>query len=82
MDQKYLDFLKFSYTEFKKSIEETKTLEFKNFSDYVRNGRQEKYDYILRQVNGKPMWFVRCWATDGDWLTIADALVAETECDA
>lgn len=70
------------YTVHGTSIEETKAVCFQNFGDYVRNGQQEEYDYILRQVNGKPVWFVRCWATDGDWVTIADAVVAETQCDA
>ena len=70
------------YTDRGESIEDTKAECFQNFDDYVRNGQQEEYDYILRKVDGKPVWFVRCCATDVDWVTIADALVAETECDA
>lgn len=69
------------YTGRGESIEDTKARQFKDFKEYVLNCEQEEYDYILRQLDGKPVWFVRCWATDSDWVTIADALVAETECD-
>jgi hypothetical protein len=31
---------------------------FKNFADYRANHQYEEYEYILRQVDGKPVWFV------------------------
>lgn len=67
------------YTQRGESIEDTKAECFQNFDDYVRNAWQEEYDYILRQVNGKPVWFVRCWATADNWVTIDNARQIETE---
>ena len=31
---------------------------FKNFADYRANHQYEEYEYILRQVDGKAVWFV------------------------
>lgn len=31
---------------------------FKDFADYERNHQYEEYEYILRQVDGKAVWFV------------------------
>lgn len=50
---------------------------FASFTDYVRNGQQEEYDYILRPVGGQAVWFVRCDATDGEWVTLKEAAQAE-----
>lgn len=50
---------------------------FKNFADYVKRGQDEEYDYILRCVDGKAVWFVRCYATDGKFVTFAEAREAE-----
>ena len=33
---------------------------FGNFADYVENHQYEEYEYILRQVDGKAVWFVDC----------------------
>ena len=53
--------------------EELYVRRFADFADYQRNGQDEEYDYILRQVDGKAVWFVRCYATDGKWVTLAEA---------
>lgn len=50
---------------------------FSSFNDYVRRCQQEEYDYILRPVDGKAVWFVRCSATDGEWVTLQEAAQAE-----
>jgi hypothetical protein len=31
---------------------------FKDFDDYVKNHQYEEYEYILRHVNGQPVWYV------------------------
>jgi hypothetical protein len=31
---------------------------FKDFEDFLLNGQQEEYDYLLRNVNGVATWFV------------------------
>ena len=31
---------------------------FKDYADYRKNAQFEEYNYILRQVNGKAVWFV------------------------
>ncbi len=50
---------------------------FKDFADYVKRGQDEEYDYILRPVDGKGVWFVRCYATDGKFVTFEEAREAE-----
>lgn len=47
--------------------------EYKNADEYFDLCQQEEYDYILRNVNGVATWFVRCYATDGIWATMAEA---------
>ena len=53
--------------------EELNVRKFKDFADYVKRGQDEEYDYILRCVEGKAVWFVRCYATDGKFVTFAEA---------
>ena len=65
------------YTARGESIEDTGARRFASFNDYARNCQQEEYDYILRQVGGKAVWFVRCYATDGEWVTLKEAAQAE-----
>jgi hypothetical protein len=31
---------------------------FKDYADYRKNAQSEEYNYILRQVDGKAVWFV------------------------
>jgi hypothetical protein len=35
-----------------------KARKFKDYADYRTNAQGEEYNYILRQVDGKPVWFV------------------------
>ena len=46
---------------------------YMNADEYFDCSQQEEYDYILRNVDGKATWFVRCYATDGIWATIGEA---------
>jgi hypothetical protein len=41
--------------------------------DYFEECQQEEYDYILRQVEGKPVWFVRFYSTEHRWVTFDEA---------
>ncbi len=52
---------------------------FKDFDEYVVEGQDEEYDYILRPVDGKAVWFVRCYATAGKFVTFEEAEKAEKE---
>jgi hypothetical protein len=53
---------------------------YKNADEYFDCCQQEEYDYILRNVNGTATWFVRCYATDGVWATMSEAIQMESEC--
>ena len=46
---------------------------FKDYEDYVANHMYEEFEYILRQVNGKAVWFVDCGATG--YVPLATALI-------
>jgi len=46
---------------------------YMNLSEYLAECQQEEYDYILRQVEGEAVWFVRCYATDGAWVMLHEA---------
>mgnify|MGYP000016373041 CR=1 FL=1 len=46
---------------------------YMNIAEYFEECQQEEYDYILRNVEGTATWFVRCYATDGAWVTIGEA---------
>jgi hypothetical protein len=50
---------------------------YKNADEYFADCQQQEYDYILRQVEGEAVWFVRCYATNGAWVTLADARANE-----
>jgi hypothetical protein len=49
---------------------------FKDFADYIENHQYEEYEYILRCVDGKAVWFVKCHSED--WKTLEQALIEET----
>jgi hypothetical protein len=57
--------------------EELNIRKFRDFNDYAANGQDEEYDYILRPVEGKAVWFVRCYATEGKFVSFAEAREAE-----
>ena len=52
---------------------------YKNTDEYFDCSQQEEYDYILR-TDG--VWYVRCYTTDGKWLTMAEAKATQAECTA
>lgn len=47
---------------------------FKDFQEYTRECQREEYDYILRCLNGKAQWFVSMYGTDGEYLTLEEAI--------
>ena len=53
--------------------EDCEARRYKDTDEYFDCCQQEEYDYILRNVNGVAVWFVRCYATDGVWCTISEA---------
>ena len=50
---------------------------FKDYADYVANHQYEEYDYILRQVEGKAVWFV-C-DHDGFYVELTQAIMDEQD---
>jgi hypothetical protein len=61
--------------------EEITINKYKDFADYKANGQDEEYDYILRNVDGKATWLVRCYATDGKFVHFETAFKMEEECE-
>jgi hypothetical protein len=53
--------------------EELMINKYEDAADYFAECQQEEYDYILREVNGTPVWFVRCYASETEWVTIPQA---------
>jgi hypothetical protein len=53
---------------------------YKNADEYFDLCSGEEYDYILRNVNGVAVWFVRCYASNGVWVTMAEAITMTKEC--
>lgn len=58
---------------------------FQNVDEYYDCCQQEECDYILRNVNGVATWYVRCYATNNQWVTINEAAdlifeMNESEC--
>jgi hypothetical protein len=47
--------------------------------DYFEECQQEEYDYILRRIDGSPVWFVRCYATENRWVTLGEARMCEAK---
>jgi hypothetical protein len=53
--------------------EELSVNQYKDIAEYFAECQGEEYDYILRLVDGKAVWFVRCDATDDKWVTLDEA---------
>jgi hypothetical protein len=53
--------------------EEFTVRRYQNVDEYFAECQQEEYDYILRNVGGVAVWYVRCYATDGKWVTMSEA---------
>jgi hypothetical protein len=47
--------------------------QYQHFDEYVTECQQEEYDYILRNVDGVAVWFVRYYDTDGCWVSLERA---------
>jgi hypothetical protein len=62
------------YTALGEDYEDVAPRRFQSFDEYVAECQQEEYDYILRNFDGKATWFVRCYDTDGEWVTIDEAV--------
>ena len=57
---------------------ETKQVEkFIDYEDYVDNFQHEEYDYILRQIDGKAVWFVS--DHDGAYVELTQAIMDEQD---
>ena len=67
------------YTLRGESIEDTCARRYQNVDEYFADCQQEEYDYILRCIDGKAVWFVRCYSTDGEWVTMEEAARMEEE---
>jgi hypothetical protein len=50
---------------------------YKDFNEYKHEAQFEEYDYILRQVNGKAVWFVS--DHDGDFVELEQAIMDEED---
>ncbi len=57
--------------------EECRIEKFIDYEDYVANHQYEEYDYILRQVDGKAVWFVS--DHDGAWVELTQAIMDEQD---
>jgi hypothetical protein len=53
---------------------------FKDIEDYYANVSGEEYDYILNKTwDGKAQWYVRSYATKGNWVPLELAFEHERE---
>lgn len=57
--------------------EDLRVNKFKDYADYVANHQYEEYDYILRQVDGKAVWFVS--DHDGAYVELTQAIMDEQD---
>jgi hypothetical protein len=57
--------------------EEISINKYATVAEYFAECQQEEYDYILRNVDGVAVWFVRCYSTDGAWITMSEAVQLE-----
>ena len=54
-----------------------KAKQFKDYADYIENHQYEEYEYILRQVDGKAVWFVA--DHDNVYITLEQAFIDEQD---
>lgn len=52
---------------------------FGNLQEYLYQAQMEEYNYILRQVNGQPVWFVSYFESDDQFIPLDKAFVIESE---
>ena len=54
--------------------EEFTVRKYKDLGEYFEECQQEEYDYILRNIEGKAVWFVRAYVTQGNWVPMSEAI--------
>jgi hypothetical protein len=54
-----------------------KAKQFKDYADYIDNHQYEEYEYILRQVDGKAVWFVA--DHDNVYVSLEQAFIDEQD---
>ena len=54
-----------------------KAKQFKDYAAYIENHQYEEYEYILRQVDGKAVWFVA--DHDNVYITLEQAFIDEQD---
>jgi hypothetical protein len=59
--------------------EEIAIEKYKDIEDYRTNVYGEEYDYILCKRNNRPQWYVRSYATNGNWVALEVAFEQEKE---
>jgi hypothetical protein len=59
--------------------EECRIEKYKDIVDYRENVYGEEYDYILCQREGRAVWFVRSYATQGNWVSLEVAFEQQKE---
>ena len=57
--------------------EDIRIEKFVDFQDYLAHHQYEEYDYILRQVDGKAVWFVS--DHDGAYVELTQAIMDEQD---
>jgi hypothetical protein len=55
----------------------TASKKFVDFQDYLAHHQYEEYEYILRQVNGQAVWYVKCH--DDEYVTLESAIADEQD---
>lgn len=61
------------------NLEGDRTSWFGNFQEYMIEAQMEEYNYILRQVDGQSVWFVSCYATNDEFVTLAQAFEVQKQ---
>ena len=59
--------------------EELTINKFKDLKDYYENCQGEEYDYILSPRDGKAQWYVRYYASEGNWIPIEHAFEQQAQ---
>ena len=54
-----------------------KAKQFKDYADYIENHQYEEYEYILRNIDGKAVWFVA--DHDNVYITLEQAFIDEQD---
>lgn len=65
------------YKERGEAWDDVKPRRYANFDKFRTSNSFEEYNYILRNINGKAVWFVRCYVTDGEFVTMEEAAEME-----